>query len=46
MRREKGKALVMHKIIKEVTPEYQPRILTQRYGAYNFFEGKISLPNQ
>ena len=35
MRREKGKALVMHKIMKEVTPEYRPRIFTESYGAYN-----------
>ena len=33
MRREKGKALVMHKIITEATSEYRPRISTQRYGA-------------
>lgn len=48
MRRTKQEALVMHKIMNEVTPKYRPRIFTQRYGAYNLknLEGKLSLPNQ
>ena len=39
MRREKWKALVMHKMITEVTPGYRPRIFT--YGAYTHLKQSL-----